>query len=93
VDELPENPLPANAERLYVSEDHMGNLIECVKTRKQPICNVDVGVRSVTPCHLVNISMRLQRELVWDPKQEELIGDDEASSWLSREQRPPYTIS
>ncbi|MCH5375086.1 MAG: hypothetical protein JJ992_14015, partial [Planctomycetes bacterium] len=93
VDELKENPLPSNAERLYVSDDHMGNLIECVKARKQPICNVDIGHRSVTPCHLVNISMRLRREIVWDPIKEEIVGDDETNGWLSRQQRPPYTIS
>ena len=93
VDELKENPLPTDAERLYVTQDHMGNLIECIKTRQQPICNVDVGVRSVTPCHLVNISMRLRRKIAWDPVKEEIVGDDEANAWLSREQRPPYVIS
>jgi predicted dehydrogenase len=93
VDELKENPLPSNAERLYVSNDHMQNLIECMKTRRQPICSVDIGHRSVTPCHLVNISMRLQREILWDPIKEEIVGDDEANGWLVREQRPPYTIA
>ena len=67
----------------------MGNLMECIKTRKQPICSVDIGHRSVTPCHLVNISMRLKREIVWDPMKEEIVGDDEANGWLSRQQRPP----
>ena len=93
VDELKDNPLPADAERLYVSKDHMGNLIDCIKTRKQPICNVDIGHRSVTPCHLINISMRLRREIVWDPIKEEIVGDGEANAWLSREQRPPYEIA
>ncbi len=93
VDELKENPLPSDAERLYVSNDHMGNFIDCVKTRTQPICNVEIGHRSVTPCHLVNISMRLQREIVWDPKTEAIVGDNEASGWLDRNQRQPYTIA
>jgi hypothetical protein len=92
VRELKENPLPADAESLYASNDHMGNLIECIKTCKQPICNVDIGHRSVTPCHLVDISMRLQREIRWDPVKEEIIGDDEANACLKRWQRPPYTI-
>jgi predicted dehydrogenase len=92
-DELKENPLPSDAERLYVSNDHMGNLVDCIRTRKQPICSVDIGHRSVTPCHLVNISMRLQREIQWDPIKEEMIGDEEANAWLRREQRPPYTVA
>ncbi|MFZ5831426.1 MAG: Gfo/Idh/MocA family protein [Planctomycetota bacterium] len=92
-EELKENPLPSNAERLIVSNDHMGNLIDCIKTRTQPICNVDVAHRSVTPCHLVNISMRLKREITWDPIKEEIVGDDEANESLGREQRAGYTFS
>jgi myo-inositol 2-dehydrogenase/D-chiro-inositol 1-dehydrogenase len=92
VDELQANSLPANAERLYVSRDHMGNLFDCIKSRKQPICNVDIGHRSVTPCHLVNISMRLQRKIAWDPVKEEIVGDTEANAWLGRTQREAYAF-
>ena len=92
VDALKDNPLPADALRLYVSHDHMGNLIDCIKTRQQPICNIDIGHRSVTACHLVNISMRIQRKITWDPTAEQIVGDDEAKGMLSRPQRPPYTI-
>ena len=34
VDALKDNPLPADAQRLYVSHDHMGNLIDCMKIAK-----------------------------------------------------------
>jgi predicted dehydrogenase len=91
--ELKKNPLPAGSERLYVSNDHMGDLIDCIKTRKAPICPVEVGQRSVTPCHLVNISMRLRRKIVWDAAKEQVVGDDQARAMLSRPQRPPYEIS
>jgi predicted dehydrogenase len=91
-DTLKDNPLPADALRLYVSHDHMGNLIDCMKTRKQPICSIDIGHRSVTPCHLVNVSMRIQRKITWDPTAEQIVGDDEAKGMLSRPQRPSYTI-
>ena len=82
----------ADALRLYTTSDHMGNLIECMQTRKQPICNVEIAHRSITPCHLVNISMRLQRKLTWDAQKEQIVGDGEANRWLDRPQRPPYTI-
>ncbi|MEM1228053.1 MAG: Gfo/Idh/MocA family oxidoreductase [Planctomycetota bacterium] len=90
-DELSNNPLPANS-HLYVSDDHMGNLIECTKTRKTPICSVDIGHRSATPCHLVNMSMRLQRKLRWDAVKEVVVGDDEANAMLDRPKRAPYTL-
>ena len=72
--------------------DHMRNFFECVKDRSLPISDVFTHHRSMTVCHLANIAMKLGRKLRWDPDAEEFIGDDEASSMLSREQRAPYTI-
>jgi predicted dehydrogenase len=83
--------LPASAQRLYVSNDHMGNFFECVKSRKPPICDAEIGHRSVTVCHLGVIAMRLDKPLTWDPKKEEFVGDAEANKWLAREQRKPWT--
>lgn len=92
VEELKDNPLPDNAIRVYKSDSHMGNFIECIKTRKTPISNVWVGHRVVTACHLANISIRLGRKLTWDAEKEQIVGDDEANTWLTREQRKPYQI-
>lgn len=85
-------PLPSNAERLYASNDHMGNFFECVQSRKDPICDVETGHRSVTICHLGAIATRLNgRKLKWDPKGEMFVGDDEANGHVAREQRKPWT--
>ncbi|HYW79729.1 MAG TPA: Gfo/Idh/MocA family oxidoreductase [Thermoguttaceae bacterium] len=92
VDELKENPLPDDAWRVRPSRDHMGNFIECVKTREEPVSPVRIQHRTVTLCHLTNISLRLGRKLTWDPKAEQIVGDEEANGWLRREQRAPYTI-
>jgi len=91
-DELKENPLPADAWRVRPSNDHMGNFIECVKTREEPVSPVRIQHRTITLCHLTNISLRLGRKLTWDPKTEQIVGDKEANGWLKREQRAPYTI-
>lgn len=90
VEELAEHPLPADAVKLYESHDHMGNFFDCIKTRKQPISDVESQHRSVSACHLANISLRLGRKLAWDAAQEEFIGDSEANRMLSRPQRAPY---
>jgi len=90
VDQLKEDPLPANAWRAYPSADHMANFFDCVKTRKQPCAPVEVEHRTVTACHLTNISIRLKRTIVWDPQRQEIVGDDEAKAWQTREQRAPY---
>ncbi len=77
---------------LYKSDDHHGNWLECVKTRKQPIAPIEVGHRSCSTCLLHHIVMKLGRKVQWDPVRERFINDDEANSMLSRPQRWPYII-
>lgn len=89
--DLLKQPLPASATRLYVSNDHMGNFFECVRTRKLPICDAEVGHRSVSVCHLGVVAIRLGRELKWDPAKEQFVDDKEANTWLAREPRKPWS--
>lgn len=94
-EELINTPLPAGAQRLYVSNNHMGNFFDCVRSRKDPICDVETGHRSASECHLAQIALRLGRKLHWDVEREEFTGDgaNEANHWLAREMRPPYDYS
>ncbi len=72
--------------------DHMGNFFHCMQTRKTPISDVASQHRSVSACHVANISCRLGRKLTWNAEQERFEGDDQANAMLSREQRSPYQI-
>ncbi|MCC6730011.1 MAG: Gfo/Idh/MocA family oxidoreductase [Chthonomonadales bacterium] len=90
---LIEDPLPSNATRLYVSDDHMADFLSCMRSRKRPICDVEIGHRSVTTCHLANISLRLGgRRLQWDPEREEFGGDAEANAMLARPVRHGWKV-
>ena len=60
---------------------------------KQPICEAEIGHRSVSVSHLGVLSMRLGRKPKWDPKNEKFVDDKEANKWLSREMRAPYDYS
>ncbi len=91
--ELLDTPLPCDAVRLYKSDNHMGNFFDCVRSRKDPICKVEIGHRSISIAHLGGISVRLGRALHWDPVKEEFVGDAEANGWLKREMRKPYDYS
>lgn len=97
VEDLKDNPLPDGAiEDVYggpVSENHSANFIEGMNARKQPISDVWTHNRMLEICHLSNIAMRLGRELKWDPTKREIIGDDQANSFLSRESRKGYEIN
>ncbi len=97
VEDLETNPLASDTiTKLYKGRkpgDHMLNFFECVDAREQPISDVMTHHRSITTCHLANIAIRLNRSLQWDPQAEQIVGDDDANQWQSREQRKGYEIN
>ncbi len=82
--------------KLYpsVPTNHMGNFLDCVKSRETPICGVDVGAGSVIVCHLGTIALRLDatKPLTWDPKKYTFT-DPAANKMLARERRGGWKIS
>ena len=97
VEDLEANPLPDGAvEEVYggpVAENHTANFVAAMESRSQPISDVFTHNRMLETCHLANIAIRLGRELNWDPAKREIVGDDEANSFLSRESREGYAIN
>ncbi len=89
--ELKNRPLGVGDIRLYASGNHEDDWVQCMKSRKQPICPAEIGHRTATICHLSGIAERIKRPLKWDPAKEEIIGDPEASRWIDRPRRAPYT--
>jgi len=71
------------AVKLYNSRHHQQNFIDCVKSRKPTICPIEVSHHSITPGHLGYLSEKLKRKIKWDPKEEKVIGDDEAMKILN----------
>lgn len=78
--------------RVPVSDNHLANWLDCVKSRERPIADVEIGHRSAIVCHLGNIVRWVGRKLTWDPVREIFPGDDEANSYLSRPMRAPYQL-
>lgn len=93
--ELLRTPLPADAVRLYESKSHMGNFVDCVRSRALPICDVETGHRSATMCHLGAIALRTGHDLSWDSAEEKFVGNHaaEANAHVVREMRKPYDYS
>jgi predicted dehydrogenase len=77
---------------LYESREHPDNFLECVRTRKRPAADADVGYRSISVCHLGNIAYWLKRPLHWDPAREQFVNDPEADRMLWREMRSPWQV-
>ena len=90
--EIMEEPLSPDDVHLYKNAGHRPDLLHCIRTRQRPICDVEIGHRSVTVCHLGNIAYWLKRPLRWSPEKEEFVGDAEANRWVGRPMRPPWTL-
>lgn len=87
-----EEPLTDSDVKLYESGNHHKNWLECIKTGKRPICDVEIGHRSATVCHLGNIAIRTGKKFNWDPVKEEVVGDPETAKWVSKPYRAPWRI-
>lgn len=78
--------------KLYVSNNHQQNFLDCIKSRKPTITPVETAHHSAIPGHLGLISMLAGRKLRWDVKTEQILDDAEASQMLTRAFRPPWKL-
>lgn len=69
---------------------HTRNFLDCVKSRAEPLSDLQSGHEVATVCHLSNISLRIGRKLTWDAEKEEIVGDPEANAMLVRPYRKPW---
>ena len=90
--EIAKEPIGESEIHLPVSDNHMQNWFDSIKSRRKPIADVEIGHRSAIICHLGNIARWLGRKLRWDPETETFPGDDEANSYLDRPRRKPYQL-
>jgi predicted dehydrogenase len=66
------------------------NWIDCIRSRKRPLCEVEDGHRVAVACNLANMSLRLGRAIKWDPEKEVVIGDKEAAAMCTKQYRAPW---
>lgn len=78
--------------RLYVSDHHARNFIDCVKSRKDPISPIEAAVSGDMLCQVSDIALRLERKVTWDPVAERFRDDPEADRFLTRAMRSPWHL-
>jgi predicted dehydrogenase len=71
---------------------HPRNFIDCVKSRKAPNAEIEIGHRSSTLCHLGNIVARTGRHVKFDAAKETISGDAEAARLIGREYRKHWSV-
>ncbi|WP_180806860.1 Gfo/Idh/MocA family protein [Bacillus paralicheniformis] len=72
---------------------HMRDWLECIKTRKKPIADVQTGHHAVNLCHLINVCRETGRKLHWDPQKETFSDDEEANSLMDRPRRKGFELA
>jgi len=96
IDALPgdilKQPIGEKDFQVYPSTDHARNWLDCIKSRKEPICSAETGQRSAAVCHLANIGYELRRPLQWDPVKEQFVNDAAADKLLYRTPRGPWQL-
>ena len=71
---------------------HVRNFIDCVKSRKKPVSDIETGHYSTSGPHLANIALKLGRKIEWDWKNERIVGDPEANRLLTKHYRAPWKV-
>ena len=79
--------------RLYESKDHKADFLSSIRSRQKPICDVEVGARTVSVCHLVNMAYHHGQKLKWNPKREQFTGGTGNKEWLDVPHREPWEIA
>jgi predicted dehydrogenase len=79
--------------KLYRSDSHHRNFLDCVKSRQPTITPVETGHHSAIPGHLGLISMLVGRKIKWDVAKEVILDDAEATKLLTRPYRAPWKLA
>jgi predicted dehydrogenase len=73
---------------------HVGNMLDCMRTRKMPQTNIEYGHRSSSACLLANVALRSKERLEWDVANQKLLkGGPVAQKLLGREYRAPWKLT
>lgn len=81
-----------NETKLYESQDHQRNFLDCVLSRQKTITPIETAHRSISVGLLGEIGMLTGAKLKWDPDKEIFLNNENANRMLSRPMRGPWHL-
>ena len=78
--------------KLYPSSDHKSDWLTAIKNRSKPICDVEIGARTVTVCHLVNLAYYHGAHMKWNPSKNQFTEKTGKKEWLDVSHRGPWKV-
>jgi predicted dehydrogenase len=73
-------------------ENHVKDFLDCVRSRRRPGTDVEIGHNVSTVAALGNLALRTKRSITWDAAKEQVVGDDEANKLITRPYRTPWKL-
>ena len=87
-----ERPDPRKVNGQDMETPHKRDFLECVRSRKRPNSDVELGHLGSIPGHLGNIAYRVGRRIAWDAERETIPNDAQAEALLGRTYREPWVL-
>ena len=76
-----------------LTDQHVRNFLDCVKSRDKTNCDMETGHRSTTFALLANISLATKSRIDWDPKTERITNNRKANELLHYKYRNPWKLT
>lgn len=86
------DPKGHRAANLSITAQHARDFLDCMRSRKLPSCDVEIGHRSTTYSLLANISLATKMRLEWDAQREKITNFPDANQLLHYEYRKPWKL-
>jgi len=81
-----------NEQRLYESNNHHTNFLQCIRSRRDPAAPVEAGHAATTATLIADVATRIGRKVVWNWQSESFVNDDQANRMLKRAMRSPWRL-
>ena len=73
-------------------EPHMKNFLECIKTRKDPVCTIENGRLVALYAHMANIALRTNSRLEWNDTAKNFGNNTSANALITPTYRKPWAL-
>jgi predicted dehydrogenase len=76
-----------------LTDQHVRNFLDCVKSRNKTHCDMETGHRSTCFALLANIALATKSRLKWNPKTEQFVNNRKANRLLHYKYRKPWKLT
>jgi predicted dehydrogenase len=89
---IAEETHPFEGKEHDVMQRHVQTFLDCVRSRKRPEADIEVGHQASNPGHLMNIAWRTGRRVRWDARKERIPDDPDAQALVGKKYRKPWSL-